>query len=71
MTLFIDHRSAGANFRSTTAWRQFDTVNREDEDGTNLIASYFDTANIENNESCYQEFKFSGNDRPHSTGSPA
>jgi len=48
------------SFRSSTSWRQFDTVNREDEDGTNLIGTYFDTANIEANESFYQEFKFSG-----------
>jgi iron complex outermembrane receptor protein len=60
LTLAIDHSFGWADFRSTTAWRQFDTVNREDEDGTNLIATYFDTANIENNESWYQEFKLSG-----------
>lgn len=60
VNLFIDHSFAGADFRSSTSWRQFDTVNREDEDGTNLIATYFDTANIEDNESFYQEFKLSG-----------
>ena len=60
VNLFIDHSFGGANFRSSTSWREFDTVNREDEDGTNLISSYFDTANIEHNESIYQEFKLSG-----------
>ena len=60
LTLFIDHDFGWGDFRSTTAWRTFDTVNREDEDGTNRIALYFDTANIEDNESWYQEFKFSG-----------
>lgn len=60
VNLFIDHTFGAADFRSSTSWRQFDTVNREDEDGTNLIATYFDTANIENNESFYQEFKLSG-----------
>lgn len=60
VNLFIDHTFGAADFRSSTSWRQFDTVNREDEDGTNLIATYFDTANIENNKSFYQEFKFSG-----------
>lgn len=60
MNLFIDHTFGAADFRSSTSWRQFDTVNREDEDGTNLIATYFDTANIEDNESFYQEFKLSG-----------
>ena len=60
VNLFLDHSFGWADFRSSTSWRQFDTVNREDEDGTNLIATYFDTANIEHNESFYQEFKFSG-----------
>jgi iron complex outermembrane recepter protein len=60
LTLFVDHAFSWGDFRSTTAWRSFDTVNREDEDGTNRIALYFDTANIEDNESWYQEFKFSG-----------
>lgn len=60
VNLFIDHTFGSVDFRSSTSWRQFDTVNREDEDGTNLIAVYFDTANIEDNESFYQEFKFSG-----------
>lgn len=60
VNLFIDHTFGAADLRSSTSWRQFDTVNREDEDGTNLIATYFDTANIEDNESFYQEFKFSG-----------
>jgi len=60
VNLFIDHSFGGVDFRSSSSWRQFNTVNREDEDGTNLIAVYFDTANIEDNESFYQEFKFSG-----------
>ncbi|GFE80581.1 TonB-dependent receptor [Steroidobacter agaridevorans] len=60
VNLFIDHSFAAADFRSSTSWRQFDTVNREDEDGTNLIGVYFDTANIEDNESFYQEFKLAG-----------
>ncbi len=58
--LFIDHDFGWSDFRSTTAWRTFETVNREDEDGTNHIQLYFDTANVEDNESFYQEFKFSG-----------
>src|SRR5687768_16770054 len=60
VNLFIDHTFGAADFRSSTSWREFETVNREDEDGTNLIATYFDTANIEDNESFYQEFKLSG-----------
>ncbi len=60
VNLFIDHTFGSTDFRSSTSWRQFDTVNREDEDGTNLIGVYFDTANIEDNESFYQEFKLAG-----------
>ena len=59
-TLFIDHEFAWADFRWTTSWRTFETVNLEDEDGTNRIELYFDTANVEDNDSVYQEFKFSG-----------
>jgi iron complex outermembrane receptor protein len=60
LVLTFDYRFAGVDFRSTTDWRQFHTKNREDEDGTNRIATYFDTANIEHNAAWYQEFKFSG-----------
>ena len=60
LNLIIDHDFGWADLRSTTAWRQFETVNREDEDGTNLIATYFDTANVEDNDSWYQEFKLTG-----------
>lgn len=59
-TLSLSHDADWGRFVSTTAWRGFDTVNREDEDGTNRINLYFDTANIEHNRSFYQEFKFSG-----------
>lgn len=60
LTLQIDHAFPWGSLQSTTAMRDFDTVNREDEDGTNRINLYFDTANIESNRSYYQEFKFSG-----------
>jgi len=60
VNLFIDHTFGSVDFRSATSYRQFDTVNLEDEDGTNLINTYFDTGNIESNESFYQEFRFSG-----------
>ncbi len=59
-TLFIDHDFGWSEFRSTTAYRTFETKNLEDEDGTNHVVLYFDTANVEDNESWYQEFKFSG-----------
>jgi iron complex outermembrane receptor protein len=60
VTLAVEHELGWALLRSTTAWRGFETLNREDEDGTNRIATYFDSANIEDNESWYQEFKLSG-----------
>jgi iron complex outermembrane receptor protein len=60
VNLFIDHSFGSVNFRSSTSWRQFETVNLEDEDGTNQISVYFDTGNFEDNESIYQEFKLSG-----------
>lgn len=59
-TLAINHDAGWGHFTSTTAWREFDTINREDEDGTNRRYLYLDTANIEDNRSFYQEFKFSG-----------
>lgn len=60
LTMQIDHAFSWGSLQSTTAFRDFDTENREDEDGTNRINLYFDTANIESNRSYYQEFKFSG-----------
>jgi len=59
-TLAINHDADWGHFTSTTAWREFDTINREDEDGTNRRDLYLDTANIEDNRSFYQEFKLSG-----------
>jgi iron complex outermembrane recepter protein len=58
--LNFSHRLGDVDFQSTTDWRQFRTKNREDEDGTNRIATYFDTANVEHNAAWYQEFKLSG-----------
>jgi len=60
-TLTIDHSFAWGSFTSTTAWRHFNTFNDEDNDGTNHVVTYLDTANIEHNNSWYQEFKLSGN----------
>ena len=58
--LNFEHHFGDVDFHSTTDWRQFRTRNREDEDGTNRIATYFDTANVEHNAAWYQEFKLSG-----------
>ena len=60
-TLNIDHAFAWGSLTSITAWRHFNTENRGDYDGTNHIASYLDTANLERNTSWYQEFKLAGN----------
>ncbi len=60
-TLTIDHSFAWGSLTSTTAWRHFNTFNDEDNDGTDHVVSYLDTANIEHNNSWYQEFKLAGN----------
>jgi iron complex outermembrane receptor protein len=59
-TLIIDHDFSWGSFTSTTAWRFFKTYNDMDNDGTDHVVSYLDTANIEHNNSWYQEFKLSG-----------
>jgi iron complex outermembrane receptor protein len=59
-TLTVDHSFSWGSLTSTTAWRHFNTYNRGDYDGTNNRATYLDTANIESNNSWYQEFKFAG-----------
>jgi iron complex outermembrane recepter protein len=60
VTLIVDHAMGWGNLTSTTAWRQFDSLNRVEEDGTNRPNLYLDTTNGESNENKYQEFKFSG-----------
>lgn len=60
VTLIVDHAMGWGNLTSTTAWRQFDSLNRVEEDGTNRPNLYLDTTNSESNENKYQEFKFSG-----------
>jgi len=59
-TLTVTHDFGDFNLTSISSWREFQTNNREDEDGTNRIDTYFDTNNIEDNESFYQEFRLSG-----------
>jgi iron complex outermembrane receptor protein len=60
VTAIVDHPLAFGDLTSTTAYRHFSTLNREDNDGTNSIKTYFDDANIERNTSWSQEFKLSG-----------
>jgi len=62
--LAITHDFGSFTLASTTAYRTFDTNNREDEDGTNRIDLYFDTENVESNESFYQEFRATGETGP-------
>jgi iron complex outermembrane recepter protein len=59
-TLRAEHSFGFADFTSITAFRHFNTFNREDQDGTNRQYLYFDDANIEENKSYSQEFSLSG-----------
>ena len=60
LTLRIEHSFPFGDFTSISAWRHFDTFNREDQDGTDRLYLYFDDANIENNTSYSQEFTLHG-----------
>ncbi|MFC5570113.1 TonB-dependent receptor [Lysobacter yangpyeongensis] len=60
VTLIVDHNLGWGSLTSTTAWHQYDSLNRVEEDGTNLSYLYVDSTNTESNENFYQEFKFSG-----------
>jgi iron complex outermembrane receptor protein len=68
--LFIDHKFGDINFRSSTSYRKFETVNLETRIGTNRIDVYFDTGNFEENESFYRS-SVSRARTTRSTGSPA
>ncbi|MCI4566523.1 TonB-dependent receptor [Lysobacter sp. CFH 32150] len=60
VSLIVDHSFAWGNLTSTTSWRQYDSLNQVEEDGTNRADLYIDSTNTEGNESFYQEFKFGG-----------
>jgi len=60
LTLRAEHSFGFADFTSISAFRHFNTFNREDQDGTNRQYLYFDDANIEENKSYSQEFTLSG-----------
>lgn len=51
------HRTGPFTLTSISAFKHFETHNREDEDGTADPTRYFDTENIEKNSSLYQEFR--------------
>lgn len=63
-SLHITHDFGGISLTSISAFREFETGNREDEDGTNRIDLYFDTNNVEDNESFYQELRLAGSTGP-------
>ncbi len=60
LRLRIERTLPIGEFTSTTAYRHFTSLNREDNDGTNRITSYLDTANIEGNTTWQQEFRLAG-----------
>lgn len=64
ISLIINHDFGDIAFTSISSWREFQTNNREDEDGTNRIDLYFDTNNVEDNKSWYQEFRLAGETGP-------
>jgi iron complex outermembrane recepter protein len=59
-TLRVEHSFGFADFTSISAFRHFNTFNREDQDGTNRLYLYFDDVNSEENKSISQEFTLSG-----------
>jgi len=63
-SLHVTHTFGDITLRSISSFRYFETANAQDEDGTNRINLYFDTNNVEQNQSWYQELRLSGaNDR--------
>ncbi len=60
LTLRVEHSFSFGDLTSISAYRQFSTYNREDQDGTNRLYLYFDDVNIEDNESFSQEFTLAG-----------
>jgi iron complex outermembrane recepter protein len=60
LTLRAEHAFSFGDFTSITAYRHFNTYNREDQDGTNRQYLYFDDVNIEENKSFSQEFTLAG-----------
>lgn len=64
VSMILDHSFDWGTLTSTTSWRQYDSLNHTEEDGTNRADLYVDSQNTEGNRSLYQEFKFAGhNDR--------
>ena len=64
LTLTLTHNFGALELSSISSYRHFQTNNREDEDGTNRIDLYFDTNNVEENKSFYQELRLTGETGP-------
>jgi iron complex outermembrane receptor protein len=60
ITFILDHGFDWGSLTATTSWRDYDSVNRVEEDGTDRKYLYVDSTNTESNRSLYQEFKFAG-----------
>ncbi|MEG3789917.1 TonB-dependent receptor [Lysobacter sp. CCNWLW3] len=60
VTLIVDHGFDWGTLTMTSSWRDYDSVNRVEEDGTDRNYLYVDSTNTESNQSLYQEFKFAG-----------
>jgi iron complex outermembrane recepter protein len=60
LTLKAEHSFSFGDLTSTSAYRHFNTYNRESQDGTNREYLYFDDVNIEQNTSFSQEFTLNG-----------
>ena len=57
VSLTIRQDIGNVTLTSISAYKKFETHNREDEDGTGDPTRYFDTENIEHNKSFYQELR--------------
>jgi iron complex outermembrane recepter protein len=60
LTLTARHDFDGFTLTSLSSYKFFSTQNRESETGSALASHYFDTENVENNHSYYQELRANG-----------
>ncbi|MCK9688222.1 TonB-dependent receptor [Scleromatobacter humisilvae] len=64
LNLRIEHELGDRmTFTSTTGWRHFNSVNVEDNDGTDNPATYLSTGNFEKSSTFEQEFRLNGKSR--------
>jgi iron complex outermembrane receptor protein len=60
LTLTAKHDFDNFTLTSLSGYKFFSTQNRESETGSDIAARYFDTENVENNHSFYQELRANG-----------